>query len=264
MKTLLPLVLTLAALSPVLRADSWDRDRNRNDRGRGSGRVIVYEHAGFSGASLELYPGDAIDNMSGKSFSNGGKLNDRISSIRIEGDVEVFVYDDARFSGSELRLDESARDLTMRFVAGSVNVNWNDRISSMRVERPRGGRRDDDRGHDNNGPKVDVDKVIKLTFQEMLGRDPNDGEYRDLRGRFRDSGWNERMLRDYLRNDNRYRTEVADRIIYRVYRELLDRNPDENGLKNYRYYLIEKRWTENDLRDAVRKSPEYQERNPRK
>jgi hypothetical protein len=260
MKPFLAAVLCVSTLLPLARADHWDDDRRGDDRRRGPARVILFDDAGYRGAALELFPGDAIDNFSGKTFDGGAKLNDSVSSIRIEGDVEVYVYENSRFRGEALRLTESVRDLTGRLVARSVNVSWNDRISSIKVVRARG--RDDDRDHrpDNrpgDRPRGDVEKIIKSTFTDLLGREPDPGELRDFRARFLDAGWNERMLRDHLRSEERYRIEAADRLVHRAYLDVLGRAPDESGLKQYRWAILRKNWTEGDVRDDLRKSDEF-------
>lgn len=232
---------------------------DRNDRYRGP-RVIVYQHAGYGGASLVLYPGDSIENMSGKSFDGGGKLNDSISSIRIEGDLEVYVYENARYRGEAMRLTESARDLTGRLVAGSVGQNWNDRISSIRVERSRGHGSNWDHGPGRPGggrPPVDPDRIVKTSFLDVLGRDPNASELREFRSRIKDAGWTEGMLRDHLRTEDRYRTEAAESIVRRAYRDVLGREADPGGLKQYTRVVRDKGWTESDVRDDLRKSAEY-------
>ncbi len=260
MKSRLFLILTVF-LAPAFA----DHDRDRDDR-RG-GRVIVYQHAGFRGASLVLYPGDAIEITSKRSFDGGGKLNDSISSIRIEGDVELIVYEDPRYRGEALRLTESARDLTGRLLAGGVGVSWNDRISSLRVESVRGRDRDRGPGPDRPGsggrPPANPDKLIKDSFKDLLGREPDAGELREFRNRIKDAGWTERMLRDHLRTEDRYRTEAAESIVRRAYREVLGREADPGGLRQYTRVVRDKGWTESDVRDDLRKSAEYRNK-PRK
>lgn len=258
MKPLLAAVLCVSTLLPLARADHRDDDRDRDyDRRRGPARVILFEHADYRGAALELFPGDVIDNFSGKTFDGGAKLNDSVSSIRIEGDVEVYVYENSRFRGEALRLTESVRDLSGRLVARSVNVSWNDRISSIKVVRARG--RDDDRDHRPpvDRPRGDIEKIIKATFTDLLGREPDPGELRDFRSRFLDAGWNERMLRDHLRTEERYRIEAADRLIRRAYLDVLGREPDESGRRAYRRAILDRNWTEGDVRDDLRKSDEF-------
>ena len=261
MKTAL-LVLGTLTLAATLSADHRDErdDRDRDSRRQGA-RVIIYEHAGFRGDSLVLYPGESVDNLSGKTFDNGARLNDRISSIWIEGDVELFAYENARYRGEALRLTENARDLSGRFVAGGAGVTWNDRISSLRVERVRGRNPDRDPPRPGNGrPPGNPDKLIKDTFAELLGREPDGGELREFRSRIIDAGWTERMLRDHLRREDRYRHEAAELIVRRAYRDVLGREADASGLRQYTWAVRDKGWTESDVRDDLRKSPEYRNR----
>jgi hypothetical protein len=255
------LLFALSSLLAAVVAHGGGDWRDRDDDTRRSGpRVILYQHAGFRGDSIVLYPGDTIDNFSGRTFDNGSKLNDSVSSVRIEGSVEVFLYENSRFRGEALRLTENARDLTGRPVSASAGQNWNDRISSLRVERVRG--RDWDRGPDRpdrpgGRPPANPEKVIKDTFRDLLDRDPDAGELRDFRSRIIDGGWTERMLRDHLRSEERYRNEAAERIVRRAYREVLGRDADPSGLRQYTWAVRDKGWTESDVRDDLRKSAEY-------
>lgn len=227
------------------RGTDWNQSRGR-DR---SPRVIFYQDADFRGDALAVYPGDSQENLSGLSFPNGGKLNDRISSIRVEGGAEVYVYADARFRGAVMRLTESARDLTGRLLPGSVSASWNDRISSLRVEVRR---RDESR--------EDPNVVIKRAYLDLLGRDPDPSGLRNYRGLIIDQGWTERMVRDHIRRSDEFRLEGADRIIRRAYLDVLGREPDPSGLKHHRQNLLEKDWTEVDVRDALRRSDEYRQK----
>jgi len=52
-----------------------------------------------------------------------------------------------------------------------------------------------------------------------------------------------------------------DVIVRRAYQDLLDRNPDQAGLHQYRSRIIDDGWTEQQVRDDIRKSPEYREKN---
>lgn len=255
MKTLLALLLSCTALLSIARASHDDRN-DRYDKHRG-GRVILFQHANFEGGALELFPGESLDNFSGKTFDNGAKLNDGVSSIRVEGRAEVFVYTDGRFRGDALRLTESVRDLTSRYVKGGVGVTWNDRISSAKVEGERGGGNGGGHNPKPRPPSVDPEKAIKSAFSDLLGRAPTASELRDFRGRFIDSGWDERMLRDFLRTDSHYRSDMANYIIREAYLEVLGREPDTGGLNAYRKKVLNSNWTETDVKDDLRKSAEY-------
>ena len=243
MKPLL-FILTLGLLLTAAQAD-----RREEERGRNEPRVILYEHANFRGDSVVLYPGDVIDNLSGQNFPQGGGLNDSISSIRVEGGATIYVYENARFRGAAMRLTESVRDLTNRYLPDNPRASWNDQISSLKVEGQR-RHRDNDRG-------LDIDVVIKRAYNDLLGRDPDTLGLRYYHGVMIDQGWTEIMVRDHIRRGEEFRREGADRIIRRAYQDLLGREPDENGLRNYRKMMIEHDLSEAELRDNIRRSQEY-------
>ena len=198
---------------------------------------------------MVAYPGDSIDNFSGRTFENGSSLNDQISSIRVEGGAEVYVYENSRFRGQVLRLTESVRDLTGRLLPDNPAASWNDRISSFRVEMPRRG--------SGGTPRGDVDPGIRKIYRELLSRDPDEAGLRYYHGLMIDQGWTERMVRDHIQHSEEFRREGADRLVRRAYLDVLGREPDAGGLKNYRGLLLDKGWTEGDVRDDLRRSEEY-------
>ncbi len=255
MKRLL-FLLALSGGFSVIWADHRDDDRRREEP-----RVILYQDADYRGDSLVIYPGEAIDNFSGQTFSNGNGLNDSVSSIRVEGGAEVYVYEDARFRGAAMRLTENVRNLAGRLLSGNSRDSWNDRISSLRVEGrgDRSYRRPPDRDRDRDR-EIDYDVVIRRTYKDLLGRDPDDGGLRYYRGLMIDQGWTEVMVRDHLRRGDEFRQEGANRIIRRAYLEVLGREVDSGGLNHYRKQILQKDWTEGDVRDDLRRSDEYRNR----
>ena len=52
-----------------------------------------------------------------------------------------------------------------------------------------------------------------------------------------------------------------DQIVRRAYQDILERDPDPAGLRAYRSRIIDDGWTEQQVREALRASPEYRERN---
>jgi hypothetical protein len=50
-----------------------------------------------------------------------------------------------------------------------------------------------------------------------------------------------------------------DVIIRRAYQDLLNRDPDQDGLRNYRRKIIDDGWSEQDVRSAIRESAEYRQ-----
>lgn len=236
---------TLATAQPRDRRDGRGSDR---DRERGP-RVIFYQQADFRGDALVVYPGESIENLSGRSFEGGGSLNDRISSIRVEGGAEVYVFENSRYRGAVMRLTESVRDLTGRLLPDSVSASWNDRISSFRVEARRRDARDEAR--------AEPDVIIKRAYLDLLVREPDPTGLRNYRNLIIDQGWTELMVRDHLRRSDEFRREGADRIIRRAYLDVLEREPDPTGLNHYRRLLLDKNWTEGDVRDDLRRSAEF-------
>jgi hypothetical protein len=101
------------------------------------------------------------------------------------------------------------------------------------------------------------------------------GRSRDFRSDVRnlkDDGWNDRLSSLRVRggydggsygggHGGGYSSAEADRIVRRAYEDILDRQPDNAGLRLYRGRLMDDGWTEKDVRDALRKSPEHREQN---
>ncbi len=110
------------------------------------------------------------------------------------------------------------------------------------------------------------DKTIKRVFEDVLDRQPTDRELRRYRTLMEEDHWAERDVRDDLRERGDYRRhsshrqEDPDRVIRRAYDDILDREPDREGLRLYRSRMIDDDWTEQDVRDALRKSPEHSKR----
>ncbi len=55
-------------------------------------------------------------------------------------------------------------------------------------------------------------------------------------------------------------TRDADRVLRAAYRDILDRDPDPDGLRFYRGRLLDAGWSEPQLRDALRRSDEFRSR----
>jgi hypothetical protein len=214
---------------------------------RDNSRIILYEHANFRGDSLVIYPGDEIRNLGSGRFEGGKRINDQISSIRFEGGAELYVFEHANFGGHVMRVTESIRNLADR-PTPEGRITWNDHISSLRVDRaPR-------RGGDR---PVNPDAVVRRAYEDLFGRAPDTEGLRYHRGLVIDQGWTEAMLRDHLKRSEEYRGPGIDRIINRAYEDLFRRPPDPSGLRTYRRLLLEEEWTEQQLRDHLRRSDEY-------
>lgn len=249
-------IFFLIAFSDCFFSFAWAEHRG-NERQWEEPRVILYQHADYRGDSIVIYPGEVIDNFSGQTFSDGNGLNDKVSSIRVEGGAEVYVYENARFRGAVMRLTENVRDLAGRLLSADPRDNWNDRISSLQVAGS--SRRSDkrkDRGDEQNRD-IDCDRVIGRAYKDLLGRAPDESGLRNYRGLMIDQGWTEKMVRQHIQHGEEFRIEGADRIIRRAYLDVLGREADPSGLKHFRRAILDKEWTEGDVRDDLRRSEEY-------
>lgn len=107
------------------------------------------------------------------------------------------------------------------------------------------------------------DRAIERAFEDVLDREPTDRELRRYRFLMEEEYWTERDVREDLqersdyRRHSRDRYEDPDKVIRRAYDDILDREPDEKGLRHYRSRMIDEDWTEHDVRESLRKSDEY-------
>jgi len=132
------------------------------------------------------------------------------------------------------------------------------------------------------------DKISSVrTFGNVEIRVFQDESYRGRSERFsssipdlRAAGWNDRVssLRVGRRSegggnrdrdfDDRDRPRSgrrddgdADRVVRRAYQDILNREPDQTGLRLYRSRIIDDGWSEAKVREALRTSPEYRTEN---
>jgi uncharacterized protein DUF4214 len=107
------------------------------------------------------------------------------------------------------------------------------------------------------------DAAIRSAFQSVLNRDPTNSELRRYRAFMDEYDWTEQDIRrdlrdrpDYQRYSNNRRME-PESIIRRAYRDILGRDPDTEGMRTYRSKMIDQGWSEQDVRESLRSSPEY-------
>ena len=122
--------------------------------------------------------------------------------------------------------------------------------------------RTDYRRYSSRGRSFQPDVVIRRAYQDILARDPDPEGLRSYRDKMIREGWSERDVREALRNSPEFasmdrRHASADRIIERAYRDILGRDPDPSGMETYRRNIVENGWDEQDVRQALLRSPEY-------
>jgi len=110
----------------------------------------------------------------------------------------------------------------------------------------------------------DPDRIIRRAYEDILHREPDREGLRDYRSKMIDDDWTEHDVREALRKSSEYdkrKEESADKIIRRAYDDVLGREPDRNGLRSYRNEVLHHGWDEHDVREALKRSPEYREKN---
>jgi hypothetical protein len=119
-------------------------------------------------------------------------------------------------------------------------------------------------------PREMNDRISSIrTFGRVEIRVFQDSRFEGRSARFEDvrnlraQGWNDRISSIRVEslggrfgrgggNDG----AQADRIVRRAYQDILNREPDEGGLREYRRRIIDDGWTEQQVREALRNSAE--------
>lgn len=112
--------------------------------------------------------------------------------------------------------------------------------------------------HAQPAPAALSDGEIQAVFEDLLGREPTRREMREWRDR--SEGMTADELGDEIRHTREFRELSPERIVREAYRDLLGRDPDPDGMRQYRRKIIERRWTAGDVREAIRASDEYRTR----
>lgn len=108
-----------------------------------------------------------------------------------------------------------------------------------------------------------ADAAIQRSFRAALGRAPSPVELMRYRALMIRNGWTEQDVRQDLgaRTDYRkYRNDTGTRptaAVRSAYQDILGRDPDAEGLRNYRQKIVHEGWSEQDVRDDLRRSDEY-------
>lgn len=212
--------------------------------------VIVYGQPNFRGPALVLYPGDQIDNLAHLAFPDGSRINDRVVSVEVVGRASVLFYEHSRFRGHVLRITDSVRHLGNHFLPDSPQ-RWSGVISSLRVEAEPCGR---------PTPPITVARAqaqVTALYQALLERDPDVQGLRHYTMLLTTQGWTPSMVEEAIRGSAEFRDAHAARIVTQAYREVLRRDPDPEGLANYKRLVLQRGWGLDQLRRTLRSSEEF-------
>lgn len=114
-----------------------------------------------------------------------------------------------------------------------------------------------------------ADVIIRRAYQDILGRDPDQAGLANYRTKMVNEGWSERDVRSDLQKSPERRMtggiskEQADQMVRRAYQSVLGRDPDTSGSNLYIQKIMQNRWSENDVANELRKSPEYRQKHNR-
>jgi hypothetical protein len=107
-------------------------------------------------------------------------------------------------------------------------------------------------------PRLDrrtADQIVNRAFRDVLDRPADPEGLATYRNRLMYEGWSERQMIESLQRSGEARAIKADVAITKIYREVLGRDPDPNGLAHYRSKWRDG-WTQGQIRADLRKSHE--------
>jgi hypothetical protein len=164
----------------------------------------------------------------------------------------VLLFAEPNYRGETLVVDAGSVIENLEFVRDSRGRRWNDRVASVRIEGP----------------------VLLIAYehssfrgaQTTITRNSADLATLSLGDRSR-SNWAKLMssLRVEPVQPNapvfiEWNRRDAERAVRSAFRDILGRDPDDSGLRTYLRRLMDAGWTEDQLRDNLRHSPEFRER----
>lgn len=104
-----------------------------------------------------------------------------------------------------------------------------------------------------------AEEAVREAYYDVLGRAPDPSGMKTYRKKVMEEGWSAGNIRDELRESREFKNNRVDILIRRSYQTVLGRDPDPAGLKAYRKAMTEEGWSEERLRDVLRKSDEYKQ-----
>ena len=104
-----------------------------------------------------------------------------------------------------------------------------------------------------------VDIMIERAYDDYLERKP-DPQGRERYRKLIREGMTEQQLRDRLRQSEEHRVTLPDSKTKHAFHEVLGHDPDPHSMEVYRKRLVDDGWTEDRIKDELRRTPEYQSR----
>lgn len=259
-------------------------------------RVTFFTEPNFKGEALTVEAGASVENLARMTRASQAPWVFAISSVRVEGAARATVFSGASYSGDRLEIARSIPDLYTE-TRGSDGSSWDRAIASVTVMGPQrtvvtqppavaypvqpspGG------PYPSQPPAIVVvpppgpppvvmqevrprldrrtaEMMVQRAYREVLNRPADPEGLRLYRDRMIFEGWSERQVVEHLQRSSEARGMNPDQAIIRMYREVLGRDPDANGLAHYRAKWRDG-WTQGQIRDDLRRSAEGRDGNIR-
>jgi hypothetical protein len=101
--------------------------------------------------------------------------------------------------------------------------------------------------------------LINQAYREVLLRDADSSACEGLRKEIVRNGWTLDKVKEHLRKSAEYKNVTIPKMVKLAYREVLGREPDPQGERNY-FSNARKGWTFEMIKESLRKSKEYRDK----
>jgi hypothetical protein len=240
-------------------------------------RVTFYTEPNFRGEALTIEAGASLETLDRVQRSDQRPWTHGISSVRVDGAARAVVYTSPGFRGESVEIASSITDLyALQRPSGGT---WDRAIASINVTGPRVTVIQAPPPRQEVPPPTvvvvptpvrppppppprysprEAEALVQRAYREVLDRPADPSGLRRYRDHLLREGWSERQLISELQRSNEARSINPEQAIARMYREILGREPDANGLSHYRSKWREG-WTQGQIRDDLRRSHEGRE-----
>jgi hypothetical protein len=251
--------------------------------------VTFYTEPNFRGEALKVEAGASVENLDRMMRSTQKPWTASISSVQVTGEARASVFSGPGFGGDRLEIVRSIPDLYAEPRGRDGSATWDRAIASLMVTSPARTAAPSPAPLPPGPPppvqaeppptvvivqpppppppqviireprpRLDrrtAELIIQRAFREVLDRPADPEGLATYRNRLMYEGWSERQVIENLQRSSEARAIKADDAIIKIYREVLKRDPDPNGLAHYRAKWRQG-WTQGQIREDLRRSHE--------